>query len=167
LLALETAAVVVRCGAVLLAGRRAGVVATGAALLGAEAGLHAWFSLTTGAACTVTDAFTGHHHAAASCLPAVTGATTTAPAAATTSAGPLMLGAHLVAVLVTAAVLAHGEALLWRLAGLARTRLVRLGDPVRVVVARALAPVAALGRPRRLALPTAVGRRGPPAVAVG
>jgi hypothetical protein len=124
LLALATAVVAVTCAAVLVTGRRLGRAGTAACLVVVQTALHGWFALTTGHACSVTLALAHAHSGTAHCLPDAASAVADGTAAAT---GPLaapvpalMLAAHLVAVVLTAVLLAHGDALLWRLAATVR-----------------------------------------------
>lgn len=122
LLALAAAVVAVGCAAVLVTGRRVGRAGTTAGLVLGQAALHGWFALTTDHACSVSSALGHVHGGAAHCLPEATSAV-----AAGTASGPhqvaapaLMLATHLVAVVLTALLLAHGDALLWRLAATVR-----------------------------------------------
>ncbi len=164
-LPLLAAAVTLTCGAVLMTGRRVGAVSTTAALVAAQAGLHAWFSATTGTGCTLSGWLTGHHAVAVSgsCPPPAAAAA--APDAA--PAAMVMAAAHLAAVAATALLLAHGDALLWRLSALARGVLPRVPRsaallvPIRLFVDRGSSRAV----PTPLAL--AVRRRGPPLAALG
>ncbi len=168
-LALAVPTVLAGCAAVLVTGRRVGrLTATGGLVL-AQAGLHAWFSMTSGHGCALTSAFHGHLHGAAPDCGAVTGSSSAAAASGASSPGPglTMLLAHLVAVLLTGLLLAHGEALLWRLVALAPTSLRRVLDlnvrPVHLALRRS-PPVAAVSRPVAAVLGGAWSLRGPPAV---
>ena len=107
---------------------------------------------------------TGHHHALeAGCPP---GAVDSAPHAV--APGPwalVMPAAHLLAVIGTALLLAHGEALLWRLADLAGHHLVALAHPVPVDVRPARRPAAVVVAVPALSsryLLDPARRRGPP-----
>jgi hypothetical protein len=133
-LALLAGTVVLGCAAMLATGRRLGRVATASGLVLTQLGLHTWFSLAGGHGCDVGGLVLTHHHAqVVDCAAAGHGGGQLAAAAP--GPGPwwwAMPVAHLLAVLLTALLLAHGEALLWRLADLAGGRLLRLVrvDPV-------------------------------------
>jgi hypothetical protein len=166
-LALLAAVVVLGCTATLATGRRIARPTAVVGLLGTQLGLHAWFALTSGHACSVSGLVLGGHHAVpsvAGCPPA-----TDATASHVASGGPaaVMLTAHLGAVVLTALLLAHGEAALWRLADLVH-------GPVRLP---GVAPLVTLPRPASvmatvwtaLAAPclSELRRRGPPAPVAG
>ncbi|GAA4360054.1 hypothetical protein GCM10023145_34510 [Angustibacter luteus] len=177
-LALLTAVVGVGCVAVAATGRRIGGLGIGAGLVAMQGLLHVWFSLTGGHGCDVGGiVLSGHHHGAAACAQGVSAAATASHPATSSSAGGMsglaMPVAHVLAVLLTSALLARGERALWQLATLARTYLTS-GS---LVPARATVDAApAVRRPApvdvRVTGPadpgrTAIGRRGPPALACG
>ena len=157
-LALATAVVGVGCAALLVTGRRLGRTATMAGLVVAQALLHAWFSLASGQACAVAGAFRHLHGAGADCL-----AAPAAVAAAHPSSSPslVMTLAHLGAVLATGLLLAHGEALLWTLAGAVLARRPGALRPV-VVPVTAGSPVGPTSAPATWTAPRARHLRGPP-----
>lgn len=168
-LTLVTATVLLGCASTLATGRRLGRLATASGLVLSQLGLHTWFSLSEfspsgfspsgfspsgGHGCDVGGLVLSHHH---------TQVLHCAHSGTAFAWWPAMPVAHLLAVLVTALLLAHGEALLWRLADLAGARLVRLvrsavvGDHSRVV---ALVWTAAASSGRLLLEP--MRGRGPP-----
>lgn len=139
-----------------LVGRRPSTLRIAAAVAVAQMLLHAAFAAVGGTG--PRRARLGHDHAAALWDAAM-------PAAGMAHADPAMLGAHLVAAVLTTILLAHGEALLRAVARGVRRLLGR----------RAFAP-APVARPRTLAaaaprvtasvvLLSVVSRRGPPAAA--
>lgn len=161
-LALLTALVAVGCAALLVTRRPLGQVPTVGGLVLVQTALHLWFALTSGHGCTVTGALTHTHGIAPQCAPLVGGApeATAAPA----SAGVLMLLTHLLAVVAMGVLLARGDALLWRLAGLLPRRVPAGVDLVVPVPVRR----AAVDEPTTLrtrTVDTGWHRRGPPCVA--
>jgi hypothetical protein len=126
-LALVVAVVVMACGATWATGRRLGRLATASGLVLAQLGLHTWFSLSGGHGCDLGGLVLSHHHVQGLAC-AQGGVDATASAAGPDTGSWLMPAAHLAAVLLTALLLAHGEALLWRLADLAGARALRLAN---------------------------------------
>lgn len=117
-LALLTATVAVGCAALLVTRRRLGTVTSAMGLVGAQAALHLWFALTTGQDCAVTGALTHGHGVAPHCAPVAGVAPEQAATTPGATSAAAMLLAHLGAVVLLGLLLAHGDALLWRLAGL-------------------------------------------------
>ncbi|HEX3002942.1 MAG TPA: hypothetical protein VHO27_01925 [Angustibacter sp.] len=160
--ALLTAGVAVGCGALLVTGRRLGSASTVVGLVGVQAALHLWFALTSGHDCAVTGALTHVHGVAPRCAPLAGVAPEHAATPAAASAAAMLL-AHLGAVVLLGLLLAHADALLWRLAGL-------LPRPVPATTPPVVRPpwrLTAQGRSVRPAgrrAPTAWPRRGPPQV---
>lgn len=160
-LALLTATVAVGCAALLVTRRRLGHATTAAGLVVVQALLHLWFALTSGQDCAVTGALTHAHGVAPRCAPVMGAAPEQAASSGAASAGVVMLLAHLGAVVLLGVLLARGDALLWRLAGLLPRRVpaapgLAVLAPVRLAAA---APATALGT---RSVDTGWRRRGPP-----
>ncbi|KQX62855.1 hypothetical protein ASD06_12600 [Angustibacter sp. Root456] len=163
-LAVLTATVAVGCAALLVTGRRLGAATTVVGLVGVQAALHGWFALTSGQGCAVTGAFTHLHGAAPGCPPVAGGAPEQSAVHGAASAGLVMLLAHLGAVVLLGLLLARGDALLWRLAGLLPRRLPAVVDLVALVPWR-LAVEAPATLPVGQPVATGWHRRGPPRAA--
>ncbi len=158
--ALLTATVGVGCAALLVTGRRLGPHTTVVGLVGGQAALHLWFALTSGQDCAVTGAFTHAHGVASRCAP-LAGVPPERAATPGAASAVAMLLAHLGAVVLLGLLLAHGDALLWRLAGLLPRPVPAPPSPV----VRTPWRLAAVGRrltPAGRHAETAWPRRGPP-----
>lgn len=160
-LGLLTATVAVGCLALLVTGRRLGRATTVVGLVGVQAALHLWFALTSGQDCAVSGALVHAHGVAAQCAPAVGAPPEPAAVPGAASAGLLMLLAHLAVVVLLGLLLAHGDALLWRLTGLLPRR-VPTGVDLVVVAPWRLAVQAQTTAATAQPVETRWRRRGPP-----
>jgi hypothetical protein len=171
--ALLGAGVAIGCVATVATGRRLGPGPIWAGLAGSQGLLHLWLGATSRGGCgrLRPDGWSANHlhgMSVVDCLGAAAPAGSTVPPGAPVAGGPFighamaMLGAHLLAVLLTGWLLGHGEALLWRL----WDRLVapfRLPRPARPPTSarspQGWFPARPAPPPSRLILPA---RRGPP-----